>query len=425
MNEPRPRPPLACRLLAVVAAVGLAAGACSPDPTSSSEKSPEKSPEKGSPPTVGAGRGTPQDPARNGSLDGIKVKLTQVATLDQPTQLQPRPGSDELWVTERKGTVRRVQRPPGSVYRVLDQPVIDVSSKVTTDGEMGLLGLAFSADGRQLFVDYNTRDRTTHLVRYTLSADGAADAGSVTELLAVDQPYPNHKGGDLHLGPDGFLYFGLGDGGSQNDPDQRAGNLTDLHGKLLRIDPSNPSGSKPYSIPADNPFANGGGRREIYLYGVRNPWRFSFDRSTKDLWIGDVGQNDIEEIDHLPASSGAGLGQDLGWSGVEGTRENIPERIRPDTVPPVFQYSHEDGRCSITGGVVYRGHAIPALVGTYLFSDYCASPLRGLKVGDGGKVIDERPLGVDLDQTISIDQDADGEVYLLSDAGPIMRLDGA
>ncbi len=376
------------------------------------------------PPTTGTGKGTPQEPARNGSLADARVKLTEIATLDQPTQLQARPGSTELWVTERKGTVRRL-RPQGAGFALVDKPVIDVSAEVNTDGEMGLLGLAFSVDGRQLFVDYNTQDRTTHLVRYPLAADGTATTGPATELLAVDQPYPNHKGGDLHLGPDGFLYFGLGDGGSQNDPDQRAGNLQDLHGKLLRIDPSKPSGTKPYSIPADNPFAGGGGRPEIYLYGVRNPWRFSFDRATKDLWIGDVGQNDIEEVDHLPVSTGAGLGQDLGWSGLEGTRQNIPSRIRPDTVPPVFQYSHQDGRCSITGGVVYRGQKIPALVGTYLFSDYCGSPLRGLRLGDDGKVADERPLGVDLDQTISIDEDADGEVYLLSDGGPVMRLDPA
>ena len=394
----------------MVVVVVLAVASCSSDGSGSRTA-----------PTTGGGKGTPSEPARNGSLADISLKLTEVAKLDQPTQLQPRPGTDELWVTERKGTVRRL-RPAGGGLTVVDAPVVDESAKVNTDGEMGMLGLAFSADGQQLYVDYNTQDRTTHLVRYRLSADGRVQPGGTVELLAVDQPYPNHKGGNLHLGPDGFLYFGLGDGGSQNDPDQRAANLQDLHGKILRIDPSRPSGGAPYSIPTDNPFARNGGRPEIYLYGVRNPWRFSFDRTTKDLWIGDVGQNDIEEVDHLPAADGAGLGKDLGWSGLEGTRRNIPDRIRSGTVPPVYEYSHDDGNCSITGGVVYRGTAIPALDGTYLFSDYCVAGLRGLQLGTDGKVADEQDLGVELDQTISIDTDVAGEVYLLSDGGQIMRL---
>jgi glucose/arabinose dehydrogenase len=371
-------------------------------------------------PPVGAGKGTPDDPKRTGQLRDVKLKLTPVATLEQPTQLQARSATEDLYVTERAGRVRRLERKTDGTFKLDPKPVLDVSSKVTTDGEMGLLGLAFSGDGGRLYVDYNTADRTTHLVAYDLGPDNTAI--NPVELLSVPQPFTNHKGGNLHLGPDGYLYFGLGDGGSQNDPDERAADLDDLHGKILRIDPSKPSDAQPYSIPADNPYATGGGKPEIYLHGVRNPWRFSFDSKTKDLWIGDVGQNNVEEVDRLTAEEDFGRGRDLGWSGLEGTRRNIEDRIRPGTVPPVFEYTHDDGRCSITGGVVYRGKAIPDLDGTYLFTDLCATTLRGLQVADDGKVTDERGLGVDMDQVISIDQDADGEVYLLSAQGQIMKL---
>ncbi len=415
----RPSPTAARRSLsALVAALAVVlAGA----PACTTDADTRPGPASTAPPTTGPGRGTPDAPARDGSLSEVGVRLTEVARLESPTQLQPRPGTGELWVTERAGRVRRLLPRGGGRFAVDPEPVVDRTAEVATDGELGMLGLAFSADGRQLYVDFNDRDGTTNLVRYPVRDDGSV--GSPTVLLTQPQPYTNHDGGDLQLGPDGYLYLGLGDGGSADDPDDRAGDPNDLLGTILRIDPRTPSGSMPYAIPTDNPYAEGGGRPEIYLAGVRNPWRFSFDRANGDLWIGDVGQDEVEEVDHLPA--GTGRGADLGWSGFEGTQRNIPARVRPDTVPPVFEYRHATGGCSITGGVVYRGEAIPALDGTYLFSDYCQAALRGLRLGPGGRVADERGLGVELERTVSIDQDAAGEVYLLSVGGPIMRLEAA
>ena len=233
-----------------------------------------------------------------------------------------------------------------------------------------------------------------------------ADAGSRRELLAVEQPFANHNGGNVVLGPDGQLWFGLGDGGSGGDPDNHAQDPDDPLGKLLRIDPESDSSTAP----------------EIWAIGLRNPWRFSFDRATDDLWIADVGQNAIEEIDFLPAGTPAG--SNFGWSGYEGSEVYDESRVADGTVPPVFEMRHDDGWCSVTGGVVYRGENIPDLQGAYLFGDYCLPGLHGLTLEDG-EVTAQRELGVDVASLVSIDEDADGEVYLLSLDGGISRLDPA
>ena len=349
------------------------------------------------------GRATTPPP--QGSLEDARVTATLVAEAESPTALAARAGTDTLYVAERGGLVRTLEVGDDGSGSLGDDPVLDLSEETTTDGERGLLGLTFSEDGDILFASYTNREGDTRLDAYEMDGD-RADTGSRRELLAVEQPFANHNGGDVVLGPDGQLWFGLGDGGSGGDPDNHAQDPDDPLGKLLRIDPESDSSTAP----------------EIWAIGLRNPWRFSFDRVTDDLWIADVGQNAIEEIDFLPAGTPAG--SNFGWSGYEGSEVYDESRVAEGTVPPVFEMRHADGWCSVTGGVVYRGENIPDLQGAYLFGDYCLPGLHGLTLEDG-EVTAQRELGVDVASLVSIDEDADGEVYLLSLDGGISRLDPA
>jgi glucose/arabinose dehydrogenase len=373
-----------------------------------------------------AGDSTTSAPAAESPLDGIEITATLVAQVDSPTALVVRPGSETMYVAERPGRVRPVTvagTGPDRTYQVGD-PVLDISDDVVADGERGLLDIVFSPDGGTLYVHYSLAPSgDARVAAYTMAGDGV-DTGSYRELLAVEDPFPNHNGGEMEFGPDGYLYIALGDGGGGGDPEGNGQDTQALLGKILRIDPASPSGGEEYGIPADNPFADGaGGRPEVWLYGVRNPWRFSFDRANGDLWIGDVGQNEWEEIDQLQASAGGGRGANLGWNEVEATHP-FEGGSNPDGgVLPVFEYSHDEG-CSVTGGVVYRGAAIPGLGGAYLFSDYCQGDVRGLRVRDG-QVTEERTFDAHVDQLVSFSEDAAGEVYALSLLGGIYRLDAA
>jgi glucose/arabinose dehydrogenase len=359
-------------------------------------------------------------------LDGIAIAATPVAQVDSPTSLVVRPGSPTLYVAERAGRVRPVTITGAGDDRRYDvgEPVLDISDNVVADGERGLLDIEFSPDGGTLYVHYSLAPNgETRVAAYTMAGDDV-DTGSYLELLTIEDPYPNHNGGELEMGPDGYLYIALGDGGGGGDPEGNGQDTQALLGKLLRIDPSRPSGDQAYGIPSDNPFADGGdGRPEVWLYGVRNPWRFSFDRATGDLWIGDVGQGQWEEVDLLPAAAGGGLGANLGWNEMEGTHSYEGGSNPEGGVLPVFEYFHDEG-CSITGGVVYRGSAIPGLGGAYLFGDYCQGDLRALRVRDG-EVSEERTFDAHVDQLVSFAEDADGEVYALSLLGGIYRLDAA
>jgi glucose/arabinose dehydrogenase len=349
-------------------------------------------------------------------LDTIDITLTEVAEADTPTSVVVRPGSPSLYVAERAGRVR-----PMTGFELGD-PVLDITDEVVTNSEQGLLDIEFSPDGATLYVSYNVgADGDTRIAAYAMAGDGV-DVASRRQLLAVDQPFPNHKGGDIEIGPDGYLYIGLGDGGSGGDPQGNGQDTTVLLGKILRIDPTRPSGQLAYGIPADNPFADGaGGAPEVWLYGVRNPWRFAFDRLNGDLWIGDVGQNAWEEIDLLPASEGGGRGANLGWNEMEGTHP-FEGGANPDGgVLPVFEYPQGDG-CSITGGVVYRGTAVAGLGGAYLFSDYCDGRIRGIRARDG-RVAEDRTFDAEGDELVSFAEDAQGEVYVVSLQGPIYRID--
>ena len=362
-------------------------------------------------------------------LSQLTVRLTEVATVDSPTAMVPRPGSDDLFVGERAGTVRRLVR-DGEAFTTAEGAVLDLVAAVDDlGGERGLLGLAFSPDGAVLFVSYTdgSDDGASVIAAYAMAGD-VADVGSRREVLRLPQPFANHNGGNITFGPDGYLYVGFGDGGSQGDPDDNGQDLGTLLAKLLRIDVGASISDGGYTVPDDNPFVGQAGvRNEIWSLGLRNPWRFSFDRATGDLWIADVGAADWEEVDVLPASEGAGRGANLGWSLREGAHDTGKTGDRSVAmVDPIFEYSHDEG-ASITGGFVYRGTRVPELDGVYLFSDFAAATLRGLVVTDGR--LDQQAVipttGDPMSQVSSFAEDAAGDVYVLNLSGKILRIDGA
>ncbi|HVE91365.1 MAG TPA: PQQ-dependent sugar dehydrogenase [Actinomycetota bacterium] len=323
-------------------------------------------------------------------------------------------GEDSLYVAEKGGTVRALR-----AGNLDPAPVLDISSEVSTGFEQGLLGLAISPDRRYLYVNFTNRDGDTRIREYAM-AGGRADPGSARDVLAIDQPFANHNGGHLAFGPDGKLWIGLGDGGSSGDPAGNAQSLDTLLGKMLRINPR-PSGGRDYGIPSDNPFVGkSGARGEIWAYGLRNPWRYSFDRSTGDLYIADVGQNAWEEVNFRSAASKGG--ENYGWDRLEGTHrfEGDPP---PGHVPPVYEYSLKEG-CAVTGGYVYRGSRIPALQGAYLFADFCQGTIRAF-AQRRGRAEGHRFLGPKVDQLSSFGQDQSGELYAMSLGGDIFRIDPA
>jgi glucose/arabinose dehydrogenase len=347
-------------------------------------------------------------------LTKVHIKLVQVASLDAPLAMAVRSGDDSLYFAEKGGRVVAL-RGGGAE----PETVLDLSGEVSDGSEQGLLGLAFSPDGAFMYVNYTDPNGDTQVVEFGFDQDGVTD-GSRRTVLSVDQPFPNHNGGNLVFGPDGYLYIGLGDGGSQGDPNHNGQNLGVLLAKMLRIDPR-AAGGAPYSIPPNNPFVGDkSARPEIWAYGLRNPWRYSFDRETGDLWIGDVGGAEREEVDFQPAGQG---GQNYGWNLLEGTvphTDNLPL----GAVPPIHEYDHSGGRCVVTGGYVYRGSAIPALRGGYLFADYCAGDIIAL-AQKGGHRTQIVKLGRSVPSLASFGEDQAGELYALSLSGPVYRIDPA
>lgn len=342
-------------------------------------------------------------------------------------------GDSRLFVVQKNGVIRVVQ----SDGTVLPTPFLDLTGQVATGNEQGLLGLAFHPDHANngfFYIDYTDTAGDTVVARYSVSGDpNVADAGSATTLLTVDQPFANHNGGDLHFGPaDGYLYISLGDGGAFCDPGDEAQDGASLLGKMLRIDVD---GGAPYAVPASNPFVGPDGvADEIWAVGLRNPWRFSFDRATHDLYIGDVGQNRNEEIDFQPASSAGG--ENYGWDCREGfdaaslapSSCGTTAACMPLTMftEPVTDYDHSEG-CSVTGGFVYRGSSIPALVGTYLYSDYCAGELLGLTTTNGGMSWSAESFGTPVANLFptAFGEDVAGELYVASDTGTVYRVRSA
>jgi glucose/arabinose dehydrogenase len=363
-----------------------------------------------------------------GSLADVTLNLTEIGQFDAPISIVGRPNDTSLFVAERPGRVLRVTTSGSGVdrtYQADGTPLLDISDRVMTEGERGLLDIEFSPDGARLYISYSLAPEGQSRVEVYDFDGTTVDVGSRREVLAIDDFANNHNGGDLEFGPDGYLYVAMGDGGGAGDPEDNGQDTESLLAKLLRIDPESTVGTNtPYAVPADNPFAQGGGAPEAWLYGVRNPWRFSFDRATNDLWLGDVGQSSWEEIDVLPASQGSGRGANLGWSEMEGTHPFEGGSAPEGAVAPVYEYANgEDGACSVTGGFVYRGEAIPALQGSYVFGDYCSSPLRAIHLADGQLDADRTFDGVDVTELVSFGEDNGGELYAVSLAGPIYRLD--
>ncbi len=360
--------------------------------------------------------GSSSPPAEMGTSGLVATPV--VSGLSSPVWLTAPPGDPRLFVVEQRGTIRIVK---GDA--LLPEPFLDLRSAVASGGERGLLSLAFhpdyAANGR-FYVDYTDPQGDTRVVAYRASASDPdrADPASGDTILAVDQPYSNHNGGLVTFGPDGMLYVGLGDGGSGGDPRGNGQNRGTLLGAILRLDVD---AATPYRVPPDNPFLDYAGLRgEIWAWGLRNPWRFAFDPTSGLLYIADVGQSDWEEIDAEPARSG---GLNYGWNVMEGRHcYGSSTCDEQGLVQPILEYGHDEG-CSITGGFVYRGGAMPDLQGAYFYSDYCSGWLRSLRY-DGTAIGEERSWDVgSLGQVLSFGEDAAGELYVLSANGTVYRLD--
>jgi glucose/arabinose dehydrogenase len=352
--------------------------------------------------------------ASSAQFRAADVRLVPVAELEQPVAMATRPGERTLYVVEQVGRVRAIRG-----GRLDPDPVADISDQVTAGGEQGLLGLAFSPDGRYLYLHYTDRQGDHQIAELTMAGQ-RADPGSQRSVLRLEDPFGNHNGGQLAFGPDDRLYIAFGDGGGGGDPLGSGQSLGTLLGKILRIDPR-PAGGRAYGVPSDNPFVDrDGARPEIWNYGLRNPWRFSFDAATGDLWIGDVGQNAYEEVDYEPAGTG---GRNYGWNRREG-RHPFNGGDRPDgAVDPVLEYGRGDG-CTVIGGFVYRGQRIAGLRGAYLYGDYCQGWVRAARTRDG-KVLEQRDLGLEVPSLSSFGTDAAGELYALSLAGGVYRIASA
>jgi len=349
-----------------------------------------------------------------------KPKLEKVALFEGAAYLTHAPNDPRLFVVELPGRVRVVR--DGQLKK---EPFLDIVDLVSLGGERGLLSVAFAPDYAQsgrFYVDYTDKEGDVRIVEYRVSASDPdrADEGTRRDVLKIDKPYANHNGGLVLFDAAGKLLIGIGDGGAAGDPSNNAQNLGSLLGKVLRIDPL-PSGGQPYGIPADNPFVGReGARGEVWQYGLRNPWRFSFDPETGDFYLGDVGQNRVEEVNAVPRDRQAGA--NYGWRVFEGrSRFKQEEPTDPQRViTPAHVYNHSSGRCAVTAGVVYRG-SVAALRGQFLFGDYCSGEIWSFPAGTADA---PRVTKLDLDggHLSSFGVDAAGEVYVLSQDGLVWRI---
>jgi glucose/arabinose dehydrogenase len=347
------------------------------------------------------------------------LRLVQIGNFDQPIAVTGAPGDpSRLFVVQKTGQIALLL----NGHRQ-SRPFLDVSSKLTPNGidEQGLLGVAFAPDyasSGRFYIDYTTFNNNIRVVQYRRSASNpnVADPSSARLVLGIDHhANQNHNGGQLAFGPDGDLYIGVGDGGSEDDPDNNGQNTDTLLGKVLRIAPSANGG---YTIPPGNPFTGQAHHRaEIWAYGLRNPWRFSFDTLTGALIIGDVGQDLQEEIDYQPRGD---AGVNYGWSVWEGDRRNKPGSA-PHATFPVLVAKHSDGYCAIIGGVVVRTSALPSLNGQYLFGDNCRSQIEAVGVSPG-HASGLHETGLNVNGTTSFGEDANLNVYVASLSGPVYRL---
>jgi glucose/arabinose dehydrogenase len=347
--------------------------------------------------------------------DPSRVAWTTVHTdLAGPVDLQ-HAGGERLFLVEQPGRIRLAEG-----AQIQETPYLDIRDRVNSSAtEQGLLGLAFHPDfvaNGFLYVNYTGSGGDTFVSRFQANPlDATVDAGTETILLNFDQPFPNHNGGGMVFGPDGYLYISTGDGGSAGDPFGNGQSVETLLGKILRIDIN--AGS-PYGIPPDNPFAQGGGRPEIWAYGLRNPWRFAFDPANDDLYIGDVGQGAWEEIDYEAAGSAGGV--NYGWNFREGAHAYQGEPVA-GLVDPVAEYSHDYG-CSVTGGVVVRDPSLPEWQGVYLYADYCSGIVWGLLRTPEGDWLNDILFHTGFSVS-AFGVDVQGRVYLINLQGQTARLE--
>jgi glucose/arabinose dehydrogenase len=380
MRWPIPRSAVLLPLLVSAAACGGGGGAATPAPSSSVAPPPTSAPATSAP--------TSSPPP-----GGVRLQRV-VSGLDQPVDVVGVPGTSDLAIVQKTGLVRIWHD-----RRLRSKPLLDLTGQVSGSSEQGLLSIAFSpgyASNHRAYIDYTDLAGDTHVAQVDTRT------GSMHTILFVHQPYPNHNGGALAFGPDGRLYVGMGDGGSEGDPQGNGQNPHVLLGKILRLDVSRPNPSP-----------------QIYARGLRNPWRFSFDPATGDLWIGDVGQNRYEEVDELRAGRPAGA--NLGWNLMEGNARYAPGPLPEGLVAPVAVYSHAHG-CSITGGFVYRGRDVPALSGRYVFGDFCSGTIWSLPAAGGRyRRVDVPP----VPQLSSFGTDTSGELYAVSLSGAVYRFAAA
>jgi glucose/arabinose dehydrogenase len=397
------------RRAAVLAAVFVAVAGCTSDDGEDGSASAEATT-----PRTAASPAAPAEPAARG------IRLLRLGRFDQPTYLTAPRGDARRFVVERPGRIRVV-----SGGRVLGTPFLDISDLVSTGGESGLLSMAFAPDyarSGRFYVYYTDRQGFIRIEQFRRSSRNRAARGSGRLVMRVPHRRFNHKGGQLQVGPDGMLYAGFGDGGGGGDPDRNAQDLSRQLGKLIRIAPR-PGGG--YDVPADNPFrARAGARPETYAYGLRNPYRFSFDRRRGHLIVGDVGQNAVEEIDFVPNRRGGGRaprgGYNFGWNVFEG-RSRYASGSAPGHVPPAIAHSQDGGYCSIIGGYVLRDRALGrGLYGKYVYGDYCSPALRLSTLRR--RNAPSRALGARVPSLVSFGEDGSGRVYAVSLDGPVYRL---
>jgi len=359
-------------------------------------------------------------------VSGTSVRAERVASgLSRPLFVTAPPrDTTRVFIVEQGGTIRILK-----FGALLPTPFLDIATLVSGGSEQGLLGLAFHpsyADNGRFFVNYTDPAGDTVVAEYRVSSNpDVADGGSREVLLQIDQPFSNHNGGQVSFGPDGFLYIASGDGGSGGDPQDNGENVNTLLGKLLRIDVDN---GATYVSPPTNPFSGATpGLDEIWAYGLRNPWRFSFDRLNGDLYVADVGQGSWEEVNWRPASSTGG--ENYGWDVMEGLHCFEPSTGCNQTglTLPVLEYSHGQG-CSVTGGYVYRGCKMPDLAGTYFYADYCSAWVRTLTMSGGtatnlqDRTAELESSGVDINAITSFGEDARGEVYIVDQGGEVFKI---
>jgi glucose/arabinose dehydrogenase len=379
--------------------------AAPPGPGPEPQQQPGAPADTARPPPVGDGRGG--------------VRLERIGSFSSPLYVTQPPGeTDDLYVVEQGGRVVRV------AGRGRTSTFLDLTDQIAVGGEQGLLSLAFAPDYQRsgrLYVDYTDMAGDSRIVEFRSRDGRAVDPSSRRELLRIEQPFPNHNGGLLSFGPDRLLYIGTGDGGAAGDPERNGQDLSTLLGKILRIDPRR-DGDRPYRIPPANPFAGtDGARGEVYSYGLRNPWRFAFDRRGGALAIGDVGQDSREEVDLVPRGDAAGA--NFGWSAFEGDERFNDDQQATDRVEPVLTYATGDGNCAVTGGYVVRDERLRSLYGRYLYGDFCAGELRSFPSRPGRAARDDVGLGLSVESLSSFGEDDAGRIYVTSLNGPVYRLE--